>query len=205
MEKTLSEAINIQVPYNFERLLYYLTDEDHVLVKKWMETMDSTEKLDLDDSWCLKLQAEFKSARITDDELCAMMRKIQEKFNYLMDPHTTVAVAAAEKLGYSLSSSSDENENEKTSNNEKVDARPPPFAILSTASPCKFEESVTFAMGKESWQQYYNTHFPERVKALSEKYEVPPTLYSWTDGAKLCDVQKQWERQARDIINQKFF
>jgi len=192
MEKTLSEAINIQVPYNFERLLYYLTDEDNALVKTWMDAMDSTEKLDLDDSWHKKLQTEFKSARITDDELCATMRSVQKEFNYLMDPHTTVAVAAAEKLGYRLSDESDGSVNGR------------PFAILSTASPCKFEESVTFAIGEEGWQQFFSSHFPERAKAVLEKCEAPPILYSWIEGANICYVQEQWERQARDIINEKF-
>eukprot|EP00434_Breviolum_minutum_P042884 symbB.v1.2.038190.t1/scaffold5866.1/size22960/1 len=42
MFKTLSDAINIQVPYNMERIFYYLTGGDSQVVKSWMTTMDST-------------------------------------------------------------------------------------------------------------------------------------------------------------------
>ncbi|CAK0904693.1 unnamed protein product, partial [Prorocentrum cordatum] len=35
MEKTLSDAINIQVPYNMERILYYLTGEDAAQTAAW--------------------------------------------------------------------------------------------------------------------------------------------------------------------------
>merc|ERR1719379_2597539 len=42
MEKTMSEAINIQVPYNMERILYYLTGENKPLVASWMAEMEKS-------------------------------------------------------------------------------------------------------------------------------------------------------------------
>ena len=89
-------------PYNFERLLYYLSGEDNTLVAKWMSKMEDTTKLDLDELWHNKLKQDFMSARITDDEMCATMRKVYDELKYCIDPHTAVAVAAAGKLGYDL-------------------------------------------------------------------------------------------------------
>jgi threonine synthase len=187
MEKTLSEAINIQVPYNFERLLFYLSDGNHDIVRDWMEDMEKTQKLDLKGEWLTKIQRDFSSARITDDEMCQAVRKVREQFNYFIDPNTAVAVAAAEKLNYSL---------------DKVGVYP--FAILSTASPCKFEESVTVALGEEGWTMYKESEFPARATEIESKEECEPTIYEWPNGLSLEEVQVKWECAARDLINEKF-
>lgn len=186
MEKTLSEAINIQVPYNFERLLFYLTEENHVLVKQWMGRMEECDKLDLDDDWHSKLQREFRSARVTDEEMCHVTKKVKEAFGYVIDPHTAVAISAAEKLGYSMET-------------ETKSARP--YAILSTASPCKFQESVCVALGKDAWDEYYKSHFPKAAQSIIVKEEVQPTLYR-SGGKSLSDDQRKWETIARGLLDE---
>lgn len=131
MKMTLSEALNIQVPYNFERILFYLTQSNDKLVKEWMSTMDLENKIDLDQSWLHKLQAEFQSARITDEDVCSEIKGAKEDHNYYIDPHTAVAFAAARKLGYRGS---------QYQRSPQVQVA----AIFATASPCKFEgETVT--------------------------------------------------------------
>merc|ERR1711990_687135 len=95
MLKCLSEAINIQVPYNFERVIYYLTCGDQQLVKSWMTTMDETSKLTLPAEWLTKLQETFRSARIEDATMLQATRDAFERFDYLACPHTAVAIAAA--------------------------------------------------------------------------------------------------------------
>lgn len=189
MEKTMSDAINIQVPYNFERILFYLSNGNHVQVHEWMKTMEKENKLDLKGEWLDKLQHEFSSARITDEEMCETLQKVYEKYNYLVDPHTAVAIAAAEKNNYRV----DESQSDL------------PYAILSTASPCKFEESVTVALGKEFWVNYVKDHFPSRAKSIFAKHENEPTVYQHDDSLSLEDVQKVWEEHSRKIIHEKFF
>ncbi|KAL7448249.1 hypothetical protein ACHAWC_000471, partial [Mediolabrus comicus] len=177
IKKTLSEAINIEVvcyrasssllyhtkhisaqhtltnifsplylspllqPYNFERILFYLTKGDELLVKEWMETMDKTKKLTLDESWLSQLQQDFQSASITDEEMCNVLREVYESCGYVADPHTAVAIAAAKELGYLQF---DDDSNDMPTERRRV-------AIFATASPCKFEEAVTIALGKEAW------------------------------------------------------
>mmetsp|Transcript_14140 Transcript_14140/g.17166 ORF Transcript_14140/g.17166 Transcript_14140/m.17166 type:complete len:509 (+) Transcript_14140:181-1707(+) len=187
MLRTLSEAINIQVPYNFERLLYYLTGEDDRLVNTWMKTMESTSKLDLDDSWQNKMKEDFQSASITDDEMCKSMKEVYNKLDYFIDPHTTIAVAAAEKLGYDVYSNV---------TNQTLS----PYAILSTAAPCKFEESVTVGLGLSRWTEYVTTQFPTQAKSVLEKKEIKPKLYKWVEGETLEGVQKKWEQIARSLV-----
>lgn len=188
MEKTLSEAINIQVPYNFERLLYYLSDQNHSIVNTWMKKMEDTSKLDLDDIWIKRLQNDFSSAKITDEEMCESIVKAKDVYNYFIDPHTAVALSAAEKLGYHL----------KGGSNSKH-----PFAILCTASPCKFEESVTIALGKEGWNRYKESEFPKRATDIIAKTEINPIEYLLPDGMTIEEVQPLWEKQARDLMAAK--
>ena len=154
--------------------------------------MDAKSKLDLDSNWHSKLQSEFRSARITDEEMCNAMKKVKEKYHYFVDPHTAVAIAAAEKLGYDLYT----NENEITNDYDSQ-----PYAILSTASPCKFEESVNVALGKEGWDEYYDVQFPNAAKSVMTKAEVSPTLYPYIPGKSLLDVQTDWERRAKNLID----
>jgi len=183
MLHTLSDAINIQLPYNFERLLFYLTDSNHVLVNEWMTCVDETSKLDLNIKWLTKLQAEFRSARVPDDKMCATLKKVAAEFGYIADPHTAVALAAAEDLGYF-----------------PINSNGRPVAVLATASPCKFRESMTVALGEEGWRNYEAKDFPARGRDLLAKEEIPPTVYTFNKGLMLEDVQVEWEKLARAII-----
>ena len=149
--------------------------------------MDSTSKLDIEEAWLKLLQKDFKSARITDDEMCAAINMVYDQFNYFVDPHTAVAVAAGEKLGYHLSSC-DDNLNS--------------YAILSTASPCKFQESMTEAVGSDGWQKYYESNFPSCAIAIMERDEIEPTIYSHKDGESFQSMQARWEQNAVQLLDQ---
>ncbi|KAL3918770.1 MAG: hypothetical protein SGILL_004078 [Bacillariaceae sp.] len=186
MNKTLSDAINIQLPYNLERLLFYLTAQDHEQVQQWYSELEGNDKrIDIQSTnWWTKLQAEFQSARITDDEMCETMKSVLEEFDYWADPHTSVALATAKRLGYFETSS-------KT-----------PVAIMATAAVCKFEEAVTTALGEERWSEYKKEHFPESGKALNDLTEIPPILYAADPVKTLIEDQAVWEAKTRELIEQ---
>ena len=67
-----------------------------------MTTIDATSKLDLDETWLNLLQSEFQSARVMDEILCETTRSLVDKFGYVVDPHTALALSAAEALGYNI-------------------------------------------------------------------------------------------------------
>ena len=134
MFKTLSDAINIQVPYNMERIFYYLTGEDVSLVKTWMAEVESTGRLTLPDKWLARLQEVFSSARMDDTAMCHAMKRSVDEFSYLPCPHSAVALGAHFECPWP----------------DQSTAR----VIFATASPCKFEASVKAALGPESWRRY---------------------------------------------------
>jgi threonine synthase len=208
MHKTLSEAINIQVPYNFERLLFYLTNGNHALVLAWMTEMNEKQKLNLNRDWLTCMQRDFNSARVTDDEMCTTIRFYLESYNYLVDPNTAVALCAAQKLGYTTATATATTTTTTTtdavgSNETTLSLLSPPVvaavAVLSTASPCKFQEAVTAAIGADEWSNYLQNGFPESAKRILELPEIPPIMYHKKEDS-LADCQIKWEQQARSII-----
>jgi threonine synthase len=148
-----------------------------------MTSVDETSKLDLDSSWLEALRKKFDSERVTDEEMCQLMRRILDKYGYFADPHTCVALAAAEKLGYPIDG------------DLQI-----PTAILATASPCKFEESVTIALGVENWKRYLSHHCPTKALEISDFEEVVPARYKAVPGMSLEDMQLEWQSQAGAIL-----
>ncbi|KAG7373315.1 threonine synthase [Nitzschia inconspicua] len=186
MKKTLSDAINIQLPYNLERLLFYLTEQDHDQIRDWYSQLGGPGRccdISTSNRWWSKLNSEFQSARVTDEEMCEAMRSTLHQYGYWADPHTCVALAAAKKLGYW---------NEKSI----------PVAIMATAAPCKFQEAMTKALGVEQWQEYERLHFPTRGKILNEMKEIPTTVYASDATKTLAENQRDWEAKARELIEQ---
>lgn len=205
MRPSLSDAINIQLPYNLERLLFYMTDQNHSLIKQWYQrlesdTIDSDKESggsfdltiaaqnDKSDSssattWLHKLQTEFRSARVPDDSLCETIQRVLKTYEYYIDPHTGVAFDAAEQLGYFAS--------HEASN---------PVAIMATASPCKFEAAMTKAVGGDKWKDYEEHHFPVRGKNLKNQKEIPPTRYLADPNKTLEENQVVWEANTRSLI-----
>ena len=123
VHQTLSPSMDIQVASNFERYLYYLLKEDPQKVKMFMETFvdNGIAKIKnyevMDDC--------FIPVRIDTAEMLATISSIYSKYNYVLDPHTAVGVAAALRV--------------------KVDT---PIVSLATAHPSKFPDSVRKAIGK---------------------------------------------------------
>ena len=87
MKMTLSEALNIQVPYNFERILFYLTQSNDKLVKEWMSTMDLEIKLILINRGFINFKQSF-SLRGSPMKTCVLKSKERRKITITTSIHT---------------------------------------------------------------------------------------------------------------------
>ena len=152
--------------------------------------MEETQKLKLDPVWHMRLQADFESACITDNETCHAIKRSHNVFDYIVDPHTAVAMAAADKLGYPMF-------------NEPRDTKSH-LVILATASPCKFQEAVTTALGRNGWDKYMQNGFPARAMKTMEMCENEPYLFKWPEGATLDTVQCGWQKEMLGIVENSF-
>ncbi|MCP4722636.1 MAG: threonine synthase, partial [Desulfobacteraceae bacterium] len=98
LEQTLSSAIDIVVPYNFWRFLYFTTGCDPEKITTWMDRFQETGKIHLDPESADAVQKGYASVSISDPDTLSTIQKTLEKNSYLLDPHGAVAVAAANAL-----------------------------------------------------------------------------------------------------------
>ncbi len=115
---TMEPSIDILVSSNLERLLY-LKSKDTKLVKDLMEQLKKNEQYQISDDLLNSIKEDFKGIYVKEDEVKEVIKEYYDKYHYLVDPHTAIALKASLK---------------DDSKNKKV--------ILSTASPFKFSKDV---------------------------------------------------------------
>lgn len=155
--------------------------------------MDQTSRLQLDPHWLQRLQQDFHSERVTDDEMCRTMRKVYDSFRYVADPHTGVALCGAIKLGFLRLDSEATVDDSATVN---------PVALLATASPCKFQETVTVALGQDVWKSFSEQIFPDQALSILNREEKEPVVFEAPANLSLCDVQVRWEQRSRQLLKE---
>ena len=130
--KTISPSMDILISSNLERLLYHLTGRDHVKVRQWMADLTGTGSYRIDEHTNNKIQEIFWSDYADDKETIEMIRLIYQNYGYIMDTHTAVGMKVYEKYVAATGDSTI-------------------TVVASTASPFKFNESVTLAiLGEEA-------------------------------------------------------
>jgi threonine synthase len=123
---TTSPSMDIQVASNFERLLFEAYGRDAGAVRTLMGSLAQSRQFTLSASALAAIRAHFSADRADEDETRATIRTASRETGELVDPHTAVALAVAEK-----------------------DAHDPavPMIVLSTAHPAKFPDAVVAACG----------------------------------------------------------
>jgi threonine synthase len=124
---TLSPSMDIQVASNFERYLFDLADRDPAQVRRWMDDLRERGGIALDAAHLTRVQADFASETVDDEETVATIRQVHQETGYLLDPHSAVAFRAAQAHG-----------------------RPEmPVISMATAHPAKFSAAIQRAIGEE--------------------------------------------------------
>ncbi|MBN3290930.1 THNS2 protein, partial [Polypterus senegalus] len=93
VKHTLAPAIDIQDPYNMERVFWLFSGMDNKLIKEMMEEFHSTGKIKLQDSLHSKISKIISSCSVTDDGIMQTMKRCWKENHYLLCPHTAVAVS----------------------------------------------------------------------------------------------------------------
>ena len=120
---TSSPAMDIQVPSNFERFLYYSMDGDTKRLRAFIGEFMQSGMAVMDDYQSKDILA----TSIDDRETFSTINRIYAKNGYIADPHTAVGLAAAEQF--------------KMIGNK---------ICLATAHPSKFPEVVDKAIGRKT-------------------------------------------------------
>ena len=124
---TASPSMDIQVSSNFERLLFEATGRDAAEVRRLMAHLAQSRRFSLSSRALEQIRALFSADRADEQETAATIRTTLRETSRLVDPHTAVGLAVA----------------------EKEEARDPavPMIVLGTAHPAKFPEAVKAACG----------------------------------------------------------
>ncbi len=135
---TISPSMDIQVASNFERYLYYLYDRDPVRVSSTMKDFQKKGEIVFSREERQQVRRDFASVSINQDQTLETIRECYKNTGYVLDPHSAVGVAAADKLASTLDG---------------------PVVCLATAHPAKFPDAVRKATGREPER-------PEAMKGL---------------------------------------
>ena len=127
VHQTLSPSMDIQVASNFERYLYYKLGCDAGKLREMMSRFSKTGRLRVQPQADGTVDADFIAAAAGTENVLATIRAYYEKYRYVLDPHTAVGVAVAEKL-------------------EAADRQP--TICLATAHPAKFPAAIQQATGR---------------------------------------------------------
>jgi threonine synthase len=123
---TSSPSMDIQVASNFERLLFDIHGRDSRAVRALMASLAQSRQFALSASALSALRAVFSADRADEDETAATIRTMLRETGHLIDPHTAVGIAVAEK---------------------EVRDQSIPMIVLGTAHPSKFPDAVEAASG----------------------------------------------------------
>jgi threonine synthase len=128
VKPTLSPSMDIQVSSNFERLLYELKGRNGAAVAESMRHFRRDGRLPPDDQAWRRAQGMFAGHRVDDAATLRTIAQTHARAGQLIDPHTAVAVAAAEA---------------------ELRRRPEaaPMVALACAHPAKFPDAVERATG----------------------------------------------------------
>ena len=128
---TSSPSMDILISSNLERLLYHLSDNDDKYVSGLLAELSDIGKYTVTDEIKSKISDLFYGGYADDLQVNNTIKSTFDKFGYLIDTHTAVAVNVY---------------NDYVRNTgDKL-----PVVIASTASPYKFCNSVSAALGIDS-------------------------------------------------------
>jgi threonine synthase len=124
---TQSPSMDIQVSSNFERLLFDALGRDPAAVRAAMASLDQSGAFDIPPAALAAIRADFSAGATSEAETAAEIARTWRECEYLLDPHTAVAVHVA-RQALALDPAT-------------------PMVALGTAHPAKFPDAVRAATG----------------------------------------------------------
>ncbi|MDC1126011.1 threonine synthase [Candidatus Pelagibacter sp.] len=121
--ETISPSMDIQIASNFERLIYDLNDCDDAKTINAMKDIREKGKYIIDQERLNKINTDFLSSKMSEEEVLETIKKVHEKFGIVLDPHSAIGYGAFDKVNLS-------------GNN----------IVLATAHPCKFPDAIKNAI-----------------------------------------------------------
>ena len=164
---TASPSMDIQISSNFERLLFEASKRDATSVRRLMDSLKQSGRFVLPDATLAAIREEFDAGRADETETAAAIRAAWREAGELVDPHTAVALAVADR--------------------DTTDTTVPNI-VLSTAHPAKFPDAVDAACGQRpqlpAWLDGLMTKSEHMKVMKNDQSEVERFVLSVSRAAK---------------------
>lgn len=164
---TASPSMDIQISSNFERLLFEASKRDAASVRRLMDSLKQSSRFVLPDATLAAIREEFDAGRADETETAAAIRAAWREAGELVDPHTAVALAVADR--------------------DTTDTTVPNI-VLSTAHPAKFPDAVEAACGQRpqlpAWLDGLMTKSEHMKVVKNDQAEVERFVLSVSRAAK---------------------
>ena len=141
VSETISPSMDIQIASNFERLIYDLNNCNDTKTINAMKDIKEKGKYLINKENLDKINIDFLSSQISQDETLKTIKTVYEKFNIVLDPHTAIGYGAFDKV------------NLKGNN-----------VVLATAHPCKFPDAIKRSIN-------INAKLPDELLFIMEEKE----------------------------------
>ena len=92
---TTSPAMDIQVPSNFERLLFEAWGRDGAVLADQMTALKDTGAIEIGENALTAMKDLLAAGRADDDETARAIRDVNQQSGLLVDPHTAVGISVA--------------------------------------------------------------------------------------------------------------
>jgi threonine synthase len=123
VSETISPSMDIQIASNFERLIFDLNNHSDKKTIEVMSGIKENGKYEIQKENLDKINVDFLSSRMDENEVLNTIKTIYEKFDKVLDPHSAIGYGAFDKVNLE-------------GNN----------IVLATAHPCKFPDAIEKAI-----------------------------------------------------------
>jgi len=177
-ETTISPSMDILISSNLERFIYHMSGENASFVAECMKKLNEEGKYDIGAELTKKIKEIFVGGYASDEDTVETIKKTNEKYSYIPDTHTSVAIKVYEDYV------------KETGDNTKT-------VIASTANPFKFNQSVLSALVEEREMEGKDEF--ELLQMLSEKgnLNIPDSLNNLKKMdvrfKDVCNKEEMWD------------
>ena len=149
VRQTVTPSMDIEVSSNFERFLFELFDRDGEHVTRLMHALREDGKFSVDPKILDRACNDFDAVRIDQHETCEAIARLHSDTGVIIDPHSAVALAAADRVDVNSDS---------------------PMVVVSTAHPAKFRDTIEHSLDTDvplPGQLAKLLGMPERYRRIS--------------------------------------
>ena len=141
VSETITPSMDIQIASNFERLIYDVNNHNDKRTIEVMKGIKEKGKYVIDNQSLDKINIDFLSSRMDENEVLKTIKTVYENFNIVLDHHTAIGYGAFDKV--------------KLNGNN---------VVLATAHPCKFPDAIEKAIN-------VNAKLPKELSFVLEEKE----------------------------------